>query len=86
MKIIIDARLSVQENAAIYFEKAKKIKRKIKGLEDAIKETKKELESSKKEDYKIMQKPQKKRALIIKIRIFEKNGKTTKNKERKKMV
>ncbi|MFA5050121.1 MAG: NFACT RNA binding domain-containing protein [Candidatus Micrarchaeia archaeon] len=61
MKITLDARISVQENAAVYYEKAKKIKRKIEGLEKAMEETKKEIDSSLKEDLKKQKKIEKTR-------------------------
>ena len=41
MKIEIDTQKNVQENAAVYYEKAKKLKKKLKGIEEAIEETKK---------------------------------------------
>lgn len=44
MRVEIDLRKSVAENAAAYYEKAKKAKRKIPGLMGAIERTKKELE------------------------------------------
>ncbi|MBN2478510.1 DUF814 domain-containing protein [Candidatus Micrarchaeota archaeon] len=52
MEIEIDTRKSAQENAAEYYEKAKKIKKKIKGLEEAIEKTKKEIKKAKKEEEK----------------------------------
>lgn len=36
MKVIIDLRKSVEENAAFFFEKAKKAKRKLEGIEQAV--------------------------------------------------
>ena len=37
--IVLDLKKSVEENASDYFEKAKKMKKKIKGAEEAIKKT-----------------------------------------------
>ncbi|MDD5023090.1 MAG: NFACT RNA binding domain-containing protein [Candidatus ainarchaeum sp.] len=50
MKITIDTRKSLHENAAEYYEKAKKIRKKIQGLEKAIEETKKEIKKAEKEE------------------------------------
>ena len=62
MEIEINPRKSIQQNAADYYEKGKKIKKKIKGLEKAIEETKKEIEKAKKEETKkIEEKIEKKR-------------------------
>lgn len=49
VKIIIDPSKSVYDNAAVYFEKAKKLKRKLTDAEKVIEETKKEIEKAKKE-------------------------------------
>jgi predicted ribosome quality control (RQC) complex YloA/Tae2 family protein len=46
-KIIIDPKLTIPENAEIYYEKAKKAKRKTKGALIAIENTKKQLEDIK---------------------------------------
>tara|TARA_Y100000310_G_scaffold345288_1_gene463440 strand:- start:4943 stop:5725 length:783 start_codon:yes stop_codon:yes gene_type:complete len=43
VKILINLKKSVEENASVYYEKAKKAKKKIKGAEDAIKKNKKKL-------------------------------------------
>ena len=43
MKIVLDLTKSIDENAAAYFEKAKKIKRKIEGAEKALNESIKKL-------------------------------------------
>ena len=43
MKVQIDASKTVTENAAIYYEKAKKAKKKIAGAEAAIEETKRKI-------------------------------------------
>ncbi|MEN4007366.1 MAG: ribosome rescue protein RqcH [Methanobacteriaceae archaeon] len=42
--IMIDATMPIPENAEVYYEKAKKAKRKIKGVNIAIEKTKKEIE------------------------------------------
>src|SRR3989338_1056063 len=58
LRLVLDLKKSVEENASDYFEKAKKIKKKIKGAEEAIEqnirklkelETKKEKFEAKKE-------------------------------------
>ena len=46
-KIIIDPKLTIPENAEVYYEKAKKAKRKTKGALIAIENTKKQLEDIK---------------------------------------
>ena len=43
-KLILDLTKNIDENAAVYFEKAKKIKKKIEGAEAALKENLKKLE------------------------------------------
>jgi predicted ribosome quality control (RQC) complex YloA/Tae2 family protein len=48
MKIALKLNKSVQENAAIYFEKAKKAKKKLDGALEAIERSKKKLEKEKK--------------------------------------
>ena len=51
VKLVLDLRKNIDENASYYFEKAKKIKKKIEGAEKALKENIKRLEefSGKKE-------------------------------------
>jgi len=44
--IMIDARMPIAENAEVYYEKAKKAKRKINGVNIAIEKTKKEIEKA----------------------------------------
>ena len=49
-RLILDLNKSVEENASLYYEKAKKIKKKIAGAEEALKRNLmklKELESKK---------------------------------------
>ncbi len=46
MKVELDFRKSVAENAAMYYEKAKKAKRKIPSLKEAIENTKREIEKA----------------------------------------
>lgn len=43
MKVEIDIRKTIEQNAAYYYEKAKKAKRKIQGAEEALKKTEKKL-------------------------------------------
>ena len=45
--ILIDAKSEIPENAEVYYEKAKKAKRKINGVHIAIEKTKKEIEKAK---------------------------------------
>ena len=52
MNIRLKIDKSVHENAALYYEDAKEIRKKIKGLEKAIEETKTEIEQAKKEQQK----------------------------------
>lgn len=61
MEIVIDGTKSIHENAAEYYEKGKKVRKKIKGLEKAIEETKKELEKAEKEEGKKREKIEKRR-------------------------
>ena len=49
-RIILDIRKNIDENAAVYFEKAKKAKRKIEGARSAIEKTKKQLEKIEEEE------------------------------------
>jgi len=60
MKIKLDPKKSAQENAAMYYEKAKKIKAKIPGLETAIEQTKAQLEKERQRHAaKLEEKPEK---------------------------
>jgi len=52
MRIILDLSKSAQENAAYHYERAKKLREKIKGAGEAIEKTKKELEIFKRESEK----------------------------------
>ncbi len=56
MKIDIYLDKSVEENASLYFEKAKKAKKKIEGAKEAIQNTEKKLEKLKKEKEETLQK------------------------------
>jgi predicted ribosome quality control (RQC) complex YloA/Tae2 family protein len=47
MNLILDLTKSLQDNAAVYYERAKELKKKKEGLETAIEETKKEIELTK---------------------------------------
>jgi len=59
MKIKLDAAKSLESNAEIYFELAKKAKRKIAGTEEAIEKLKEKLEKFKKEEVKEQKKVEK---------------------------
>ena len=63
MKIILKLNKTVQENAAIYFEKSKKAKKKLDGALEAIERSKKNLEKEKK---KYAQKKEKEDAKPVK--------------------
>jgi predicted ribosome quality control (RQC) complex YloA/Tae2 family protein len=56
MKVEIDARKSIHENASAYYDKAKKIKAKISGLERAIEQTKKLIAEEERKSAEIPQK------------------------------
>ncbi len=64
MEIELDIRKSLQENASDYFEKAKKLKKKIEGIKKTIAEHEKKLEQEQKRHEKAleMQKQQQKKA------------------------
>lgn len=67
MKLTLDARKSVDQNASDYFENAKKLKRKIKGAEETVKEQEKKLdELIKKRDVEIEKEKKKQEQLDIK--------------------
>jgi predicted ribosome quality control (RQC) complex YloA/Tae2 family protein len=61
MKIKIDINKSIEKNAAEYFEKSKKAKKKIEGAKQALQKSLKKLEKLKKEKPKEKKKPEKKR-------------------------
>ena len=42
-RLVLDLKKSIEENASDYFEKAKKIKKKIKGAEEALQQSLKKL-------------------------------------------
>ncbi len=50
MDIEIDLTKSIDENAAVYFELAKKAKKKLEGAKDALLDSKKKLEKVRKEE------------------------------------
>lgn len=52
VKIELDPKLSVQDNANVYYSKAKKFRRKLKGIEEAIKLTEKLIEKEKQREIK----------------------------------
>ena len=60
MQIEIDLNKTVEENAGIYFNLAKKAKKKLKGAEEAIKKSKKQLEELKKREDKFLEEEAKK--------------------------
>src|SRR3989338_1284868 len=63
MKLVLDTTKSLEENAALYFEKSKKAKRKVEGIEKTIELTKKKMffeEEKKQEQKKYVEAPQKK--------------------------
>lgn len=63
MKVILDTTKSLEENASAYFEKSKKAKRKLEGIDKAIEISKKKLlyeEEVKKEQIKYLSPPTKK--------------------------
>ncbi len=75
MKINIFLNKSVEENAGVYFDKAKKAKKKIKGAEEALEKSLKKLEQEKKKKAKAEQnipeeKQQRKREWYEKFRWF----------------
>lgn len=55
MQIEIDLQKSVEENAGDYFDKAKKAKKKLKGAEEALLDSRKKLEKLKKEEEKFFE-------------------------------
>jgi predicted ribosome quality control (RQC) complex YloA/Tae2 family protein len=59
MKIRIDINKSMEKNAAVYFEKSKKAKKKIEGAKEALEKSLKKLEKLKKEKPKEKQKKKK---------------------------
>ncbi len=63
MEVELDPKLSVQENAAVYYNKAKKLKKKLKGIEEAIEETKRliQQEEEKQEQEKLEKKIERKK-------------------------
>jgi len=68
MKVEIDLRKTVEKNAAFYYERAKKAKRKVKGAEIALKRTEKKLLSIKPE----VKKKNLKQVVVRKKKWFEK--------------
>ena len=69
MKIILDSSKSLEQNASIYFEKAKKAKKKAEGARAALEETKRRL---KKLDKKIEEEIKEKSKVIRKKEWYEK--------------
>jgi predicted ribosome quality control (RQC) complex YloA/Tae2 family protein len=53
MKVEIDSRKTIHENAAVYYEKAKKIRAKADGLTKAIEDTKRLIETEQKKSAKV---------------------------------
>lgn len=64
MKITLDFRKNIRENAASYYEKAKKYKRKIDGVKKTITKYQKELEKIKKQEKDFIEKEEKKEEKI----------------------
>lgn len=56
MKIKIDPRKSVPENASFYYERSKKLKQKLKGAKEAVKKTREEIEKLNVEQGKFLEK------------------------------
>lgn len=68
MEIQLDPQKSTQENAAVYYEKSKKLKKKLKGIEEAIEETEKLI---KKEELKETEEKIQEQKPVIKKEWFE---------------
>lgn len=66
-KVTIDPDKSVYDNAAVYFEKAKKLKRKLADAEKAVAETKKEIEKEKKKSERRKEEEKKKAELAVSV-------------------
>jgi len=64
MQLQIDFRKSVQENAAVYYEKSKKLKRKISGIKETIERYEKELLKFQKQEKEFLEKEEKKEEKI----------------------
>jgi len=56
MKILLYAEKTVEENASIYFEKAKKLARKVGGAKEALREHQQKLAQLKKKEEKELEK------------------------------
>lgn len=73
MKIELDLKKSVEENAAFYYEKAKKLKKKISGAESSYKETLKKIDLLKQErELKLEEKRKVSEKINIKKEWYEK--------------
>lgn len=75
MEVLFDLNKSVEENAGRYFEKAKKIKKKLKGALEALERSKKKLREWEKEEKEFLKKEQLRK---------EKKEREEKEKEKKK--
>ena len=64
MQISIDFRKSIQENAAVYYEKSKKLKKKVSGIKETIEKYTKQLEKLQKEEKTFLEKEEKKEQKI----------------------
>lgn len=64
MRLVLNAKKSLEQNAEVYFEKAKKFKRKIEGIKVALKHFEQEKEQALKEQTRIIERHEK---TIIKI-------------------
>jgi len=60
MQIEIDFRKTIEENAAVYYEKGKKLKKKIKGMNETVARYTKELEKLQKEEQSFVEEEEKK--------------------------
>ena len=73
VKILIDLKKNVDENASVYFEKAKKSKKKILGAQDALKKSQKKLSDlQKKADKEKLEFEKKEKAVKRKKEYYEK--------------
>ncbi len=59
MKVVINVRKSVSENASFFYEKSKRAKRKIPGAEEALKKSLAKLEQLKKKEVELVEKREK---------------------------
>ena len=72
MQISLDIRKSIDENATVYFKKAKKLKKKIEGTQEIIAKTKQHLEQAEKKQRILLEKQSQQKKLDIKKEWFDK--------------